>query len=69
MSRSTITEREVIVQSAGVELAGNLTRPDPCVGLVLFAHGSGSSRFSRRRGPPGTGGRRGVPWRPSGPCR
>lgn len=48
MSRSTITEREVIVQSAGVELAGNMTRPDPCVGLVLFAHGSGSSRFSRR---------------------
>ena len=48
VSRSTVTEREVIVQSAGVELAGSLTLPDPAAGLVLFAHGSGSSRFSRR---------------------
>ena len=48
VSRSTVSEREVIVQSAGVELAGSLTLPDPSAGLVLFAHGSGSSRFSRR---------------------
>ncbi len=48
VSRSTVSEREVIVRSAGVELAGSLTLPDPSSGLVLFAHGSGSSRFSRR---------------------
>jgi putative phosphoribosyl transferase len=44
----TTTNREVIVQSAGAELAGILTLPEPAEGLVLFAHGSGSSRFSRR---------------------
>jgi dienelactone hydrolase len=48
VSRSTVTEREVFVQSAGVELAGSLTLPDPAAGLVLFSHGSGSSRFSSR---------------------
>lgn len=46
--RSPVSEGEVTVQSAGVELAGSLTLPDPSAGLVLFAHGSGSSRFSRR---------------------
>ena len=30
------------------ELAGNLLIPDGATGLVLFAHGSGSSRFSSR---------------------
>jgi dienelactone hydrolase len=44
----TVKEGEVSVASAGAELAGLLTLPDPAVGLVLFAHGSGSSRFSRR---------------------
>ncbi|WP_322775384.1 hypothetical protein [Synechococcus sp. CBW1107] len=48
MSRSTVSEREVIVQSAGAALAGSPTLPDPAAGLVLLAHGSGSSRFSRR---------------------
>lgn len=48
VSGSTAAEREVIVQSAGVELEGSLTLPEPATGLVLFAHGSGSSRFSRR---------------------
>ena len=48
VSSSTATERKVIVQSAGVELAGSLTLPVPAAGLVLFSHGSGSSRFSRR---------------------
>ena len=43
-----VSEREVSVASTGTELAGMLTLPDPAVGLVLFAHGSGSSRFSRR---------------------
>jgi pimeloyl-ACP methyl ester carboxylesterase len=48
VNRSTAAEREVIVHSAGAELAGLLTLPDPAAGLVVFAHGSGSSRFSRR---------------------
>jgi putative phosphoribosyl transferase len=33
---------------AGVTLAGSLFMPDRPVGLVAFAHGSGSSRFSPR---------------------
>jgi dienelactone hydrolase len=48
VSPTTIRERDVIVTSAGVQLAGNLILPAPATGLVLFAHGSGSSRFSRR---------------------
>jgi len=48
VSRSAVTELEVNVRSAGVELAGMLTLQDPPAGLVLFFHGSGSSRFSRR---------------------
>ncbi len=43
-----VSRREVGVASAGAELEGVLTLPAPAVGLVLFAHGSGSSRFSRR---------------------
>ena len=31
-----------------VTLSGDLEIPPNAVGLVLFAHGSGSSRFSRR---------------------
>jgi len=34
--------------SSFVHLEGNLTIPDDAGGLVLFAHGSGSSRFSPR---------------------
>ncbi len=48
MSHTTVAEREVIVLSAGRELEGLLTLPNPVAGLVLFAHGSGSSRFSHR---------------------
>jgi len=48
VSRTTTTQREVGVASTGVALDGLLTLPDPAAGLVLFAHGSGSSRFSRR---------------------
>ena len=31
-----------------IELIGNLVQPDPAQGLVIFAHGTGSSRFSPR---------------------
>ncbi|MFF1356606.1 phosphoribosyltransferase family protein [Streptomyces sp. NPDC058297] len=39
---------EVEVEAAGVRLAGDLARPEGAAGLVMFAHGSGSSRHSPR---------------------
>lgn len=41
-------EREVRVRAGAVELDGNLAVPAGARGLVLFAHGSGSSRHSPR---------------------
>jgi putative phosphoribosyl transferase len=38
----------VTVPAAGAEVAGDLTTPDGATGMVLFAHGSGSSRHSPR---------------------
>src|SRR5437762_11762642 len=38
----------VHVEAGGVELEGNLIVPVDAKGIVLFAHGSGSSRFSSR---------------------
>jgi putative phosphoribosyl transferase len=38
----------VVIPADGVLLAGTLTLPPNPAGVVLFAHGSGSSRFSRR---------------------
>ncbi len=46
-SRSGI-DRDIIVPAQNVELAGRLTIPPRAVGLVVFSHGSGSSRFSPR---------------------
>jgi dienelactone hydrolase len=43
-----IQEQTVHVQAGGVQLEGNLSIPDATRGLVVFAHGSGSSRHSRR---------------------
>jgi len=40
--------REVKVQVGGVALGGSLGVPEGARGLVIFAHGSGSSRFSPR---------------------
>jgi putative phosphoribosyl transferase len=46
---STRTEQLVVpLASGGIELAGTLTVPPEPGGLVLFAHGSGSSRHSPR---------------------
>jgi putative phosphoribosyl transferase len=39
---------EVVISLANVQLAGTLTVPDQATGLVVFAHGSGSSRHSPR---------------------
>lgn len=41
-------EGYVQIQSGNVTLDGNLLIPDDAPGLILFAHGSGSSRFSPR---------------------
>ena len=43
-----MTDSEVLIESRGFRLGGSLTIPDGAWGLVVFAHGSGSSRFSRR---------------------
>jgi len=42
------TARPVHVDTGGQLLAGDLAVPDQAGGLVIFAHGSGSSRFSPR---------------------
>jgi pimeloyl-ACP methyl ester carboxylesterase len=41
-------EREIEVLAGGVRLGGTLAVPEGAQGLVLFAHGSGSSRHSPR---------------------
>jgi putative phosphoribosyl transferase len=43
-----VTERAVRIGSAAAELAGDLTIPEKARSLVVFAHGSGSSRRSPR---------------------
>jgi len=43
-----IRKTEVVVPAAGVFLEGTLCVPETAYGVVAFAHGSGSSRFSRR---------------------
>jgi putative phosphoribosyl transferase len=41
-------ERSVVIGAGGVELEGDLAIPPGAHGVVLFAHGSGSSRHSSR---------------------
>jgi putative phosphoribosyl transferase len=43
-----VHHRAVEIPAASVQLSGDLTIPDRPSGLVLFAHGSGSSRLSPR---------------------
>jgi putative phosphoribosyl transferase len=43
-----IPSTEVAIQLGNATLGGSLTVPDQAAGLVLFAHGSGSSRHSPR---------------------
>ncbi|MBX6365403.1 MAG: dienelactone hydrolase family protein [Gemmatimonadetes bacterium] len=45
---SASAERTVTIEAAGVALAGDLVVPPNARGVVLFAHGSGSSRHSPR---------------------
>jgi putative phosphoribosyl transferase len=42
------SSNEVKIQINSVTLEGNLTIPEGAKGIVVFAHGSGSSRFSSR---------------------
>ena len=44
----TVDERDVVVATGSVSLEGTIAIPQNARGLVLFAHGSGSSRFSPR---------------------
>jgi putative phosphoribosyl transferase len=48
MNRRITENREVQILSTGVRLEGNLSIPDGAKGIVLFVHGSGSSRHSPR---------------------
>jgi pimeloyl-ACP methyl ester carboxylesterase len=48
MSRAVSDERSVLVPAGDVMLAGDLSVPADARGLVVFAHGSGSGRFSPR---------------------
>ena len=41
-------ERDVVIRADDVEVAGTLALTESSRGVVLFAHGSGSSRFSPR---------------------
>ena len=47
-SSRTPFEQSVQIRAEGVLLEGILALPEQAVGLVVFAHGSGSSRFSPR---------------------
>lgn len=44
----SISERRFELETCGVTLEGDLLRPDEPAGIVVFAHGSGSSRHSVR---------------------
>src|SRR5438034_350640 len=43
-----VDERNVLIDAGGVALHGDLAVPHGAPGLVVFAHGSGSSRHSSR---------------------
>lgn len=47
-TQSTVRESQVRIPCPGVWLDGDLAVPDHARGLVVFAHGSGSSRMSPR---------------------
>jgi putative phosphoribosyl transferase len=48
MERAVLDNRFVEIRAGGVTLAGNLSVPRSARGLVIFVHGSGSSRMSPR---------------------
>jgi putative phosphoribosyl transferase len=49
MAEPAVKDRsEVTIDAGGVRLSGDLALPADAKGVVIFAHGSGSSRFSSR---------------------
>jgi dienelactone hydrolase len=48
VAKKLLAEVPVQISAGKVTLLGNLSVPDNAVGAVLFAHGSGSSRYSPR---------------------
>jgi alpha-beta hydrolase superfamily lysophospholipase len=48
MTASVLRERPARIPAGGLDLQGSLAWPEHPSGLVLFAHGSGSGRFSSR---------------------
>ena len=48
MRNAAVEEKEVTISVGKAVINGNLTVPQGAKGIVLFAHGSGSSRFSPR---------------------
>jgi putative phosphoribosyl transferase len=47
-TRGVARDEEIEIVVGGARLAGHLTIPAPAMGVVVFAHGSGSSRHSPR---------------------
>lgn len=47
-SRESVARDEIEIEIPGASLRGDLVVPEDPAGIVLFAHGSGSSRHSRR---------------------
>jgi putative phosphoribosyl transferase len=47
-AKDTRIERDVIMSELSFPLQGRMVIPSGAIGVVLFAHGSGSSRFSKR---------------------
>jgi pimeloyl-ACP methyl ester carboxylesterase len=47
-TNTEVTSEAVKVPAGAVTIDGDLELPDAATGLVVFAHGSGSSRFSQR---------------------
>ena len=48
ISHDNVQARPVRLAAGAAELEGDLTVPENAAGVILFAHGSGSSRFSSR---------------------
>ena len=47
-TEQSVEERLVRVKAGSATIEGNLNLPEGARAVVLFAHGSGSSRFSSR---------------------
>ena len=46
--RGVAAGESIVIPVAGGPIAADLRVPERAIGLVIFAHGSGSSRFSSR---------------------